>query len=409
LPSGIRFYHGDHLGSVTLVTDGSGAVVERTLHQPFGAVHQRDVATRPGFTPTPKALVWGFTGQREDARNGLLLFPARPYDPELGRFLQPDPFVQSPSDPQSFNRFSYVRNSPLVFVDPSGYFLHHWLFGGWSGREEESPNSSRIFLPVGPFFVAYDPQKEEVMVGLWAGGPGGHGEVGVFYNWERNQAGVYAGGYTEHGSGEGRLYYDFRENDVQASIELQSQHDSFFANTDGQRSLNGQSLKGPKASQEIRLTAARAGQFDDSNGFDRPIIIRTIPGPSGAPVPIVVNPRTGRASVGFPSSRRIAPPDLGQALFGNPARALRVMGRTFSETGHPVVGRMFGMAGMVLEPGGPGKITGMIAGGNVGARLGGSVLGPLGGIAGGFFGGSLGAAIGGYADDPSAEYLNYGE
>lgn len=45
----------------------------------------------------------------------------RVYDPELGRFLSPDPVVQAPYNTQSYNRYSYVLNNPLSLVDPSGY------------------------------------------------------------------------------------------------------------------------------------------------------------------------------------------------------------------------------------------------------------------------------------------------
>ena len=45
----------------------------------------------------------------------------RIYDPGLGRFLQADPIIQAPGDTQSYNRYSYVRNNPLVYTDPSGY------------------------------------------------------------------------------------------------------------------------------------------------------------------------------------------------------------------------------------------------------------------------------------------------
>jgi hypothetical protein len=45
----------------------------------------------------------------------------RVYDPWLGRFLSPDPFVQSPSYSQSYNRYSYCLNNPLRYTDPSGY------------------------------------------------------------------------------------------------------------------------------------------------------------------------------------------------------------------------------------------------------------------------------------------------
>lgn len=45
----------------------------------------------------------------------------RVYDPWLGRFLSPDPIVQAPNYSQSYNRYSYVFNNPLKYVDPTGY------------------------------------------------------------------------------------------------------------------------------------------------------------------------------------------------------------------------------------------------------------------------------------------------
>jgi hypothetical protein len=47
----------------------------------------------------------------------------RIYDPTLGRFLQADPFIQAPTNSQSYNRYSYVLNNPLSMTDPSGYFF----------------------------------------------------------------------------------------------------------------------------------------------------------------------------------------------------------------------------------------------------------------------------------------------
>jgi len=47
----------------------------------------------------------------------------RIYDPTLGRMLQADPFIQFPTNTQSYNRYSYVLNNPLGYTDPSGYFL----------------------------------------------------------------------------------------------------------------------------------------------------------------------------------------------------------------------------------------------------------------------------------------------
>lgn len=47
----------------------------------------------------------------------------RIYDPTLGRFLQADPFIQAPTNSQSYNRYSYVLNNPMSYTDPSGYFF----------------------------------------------------------------------------------------------------------------------------------------------------------------------------------------------------------------------------------------------------------------------------------------------
>ncbi|WP_062063730.1 RHS repeat-associated core domain-containing protein [Cellvibrio sp. OA-2007] len=53
----------------------------------------------------------------------------RVYDPELGRFMSADPFVQAPYNSQSYNRYSYVFNNPLSFTDPSGYLTSDYCPG----------------------------------------------------------------------------------------------------------------------------------------------------------------------------------------------------------------------------------------------------------------------------------------
>jgi hypothetical protein len=47
------------------------------------------------------------------------------YDPLLGRFLSPDPYVQMPDYSQNFNRYSYCLNNPLIYTDPDGEIV--WL------------------------------------------------------------------------------------------------------------------------------------------------------------------------------------------------------------------------------------------------------------------------------------------
>jgi|GEM_PF-2830479 len=97
------YYH-DQLGST--VTSSGG---ENTRYFPFGATRSGNIGT-----------AYRFTGQRQDVA-GLYFYQARWYDVQIGRFLQPDTIVPSPGNPQSLNRYSYVRNNPLNRVDPSGY------------------------------------------------------------------------------------------------------------------------------------------------------------------------------------------------------------------------------------------------------------------------------------------------
>ncbi|MBI4487780.1 MAG: hypothetical protein HY694_01725 [Deltaproteobacteria bacterium] len=56
-----------------------------------------------------------------DPESGLYYYGGRYYDPELGRFISPDPFVPQPDDPQNLNRYSYVVNNPVNYIDPDGY------------------------------------------------------------------------------------------------------------------------------------------------------------------------------------------------------------------------------------------------------------------------------------------------
>ena len=62
----------------------------------------------------------GFTSQRADS-TGLMYYRARYYAGYLNRWLSPDTIIPQPGNPQSLNRFSYVRNNPLKYTDPTGH------------------------------------------------------------------------------------------------------------------------------------------------------------------------------------------------------------------------------------------------------------------------------------------------
>jgi RHS repeat-associated protein len=108
----VVWLHGDHLGSTSLATSATGEALSRQLYYPFGEQRWASAGLPTDFQ---------FTGQRIQSTIALYDYHARFYDPYVGRFIQPDTIVPSPGNPQHFNRYSYVRNNPLNFTDPSGH------------------------------------------------------------------------------------------------------------------------------------------------------------------------------------------------------------------------------------------------------------------------------------------------
>ncbi|GAC1542941.1 MAG: hypothetical protein NVS2B7_16360 [Herpetosiphon sp.] len=159
------YLHGDHLGSISVATDEGGRVLNGQEYTAGGEVRAGGI----GSTSL------NYTGQQQDATTGLLHLHARPYDPAWGRFASADSTVpgtasgsgggtsaltidfhepglvtqlvrqhaatarqgfwfplssqeqqkaespMGPSNPQALNRYSYVLNNPLRYVDPTGH------------------------------------------------------------------------------------------------------------------------------------------------------------------------------------------------------------------------------------------------------------------------------------------------
>jgi RHS repeat-associated protein len=104
-----HFYAADHLGSVRDITDGAGVVLATYDFDPWGR------RTLVSGTDSSSA---GFAAQRWDAANSLSLTQYRAYDPQLGRWLSPDPLGLFDGP----NLFAYVSNRPVHSIDPTGLF-----------------------------------------------------------------------------------------------------------------------------------------------------------------------------------------------------------------------------------------------------------------------------------------------
>ena len=117
--NGVLYYlHSDHLGSTSLTTNETGAVVAAQRYLPYGEV--RWINSSPELSGTlPTDLT--YTGQRSENGPGLMDYRARFYSSRLGRFVSADTLVPNPAVPQLFNRYSYAGNNPVLYNDPDGH------------------------------------------------------------------------------------------------------------------------------------------------------------------------------------------------------------------------------------------------------------------------------------------------
>jgi RHS repeat-associated protein len=115
----------DYQGSITHITDSIGTVVNELSYDAWGRlrVPSNQTVYAPNSGPT-LLLGRGYTGHEHLTMFGLVNMNARLYDPAVGRFLAPDPYVQAPGFSQNFNRYSYCLNNPLKYTDQDGEFWH---------------------------------------------------------------------------------------------------------------------------------------------------------------------------------------------------------------------------------------------------------------------------------------------
>ncbi len=99
----------DQVGSLRVVTDGSGNVVKEVRYDTFGNIIED---SNPGFE-----IPFGFAGGLHDVDTGLVRFGYRDYAPEIGRWTAKDPIGFAGGDS---NLYGYVLGDPVNWVDPEG-------------------------------------------------------------------------------------------------------------------------------------------------------------------------------------------------------------------------------------------------------------------------------------------------
>ena len=108
----------DHLGTITHLKTGS--TINEYSFDAWGRRRDKDTWSYSLSDEPALFAERGFTAHEHLEDFKLINMNGRLYDPVVGRFLSPDPYVQDPTNSQSFNRYSYCLNNPLKYNDPSG-------------------------------------------------------------------------------------------------------------------------------------------------------------------------------------------------------------------------------------------------------------------------------------------------
>ena len=120
----VNYVTSDHLGSSSAITNSAGGILVNSSFDAFGKRRGSNWSGNPSagdWTAIASTTRRGYTEHTMLDNLNLIHMNGRVQDPVLGRFASADPFITAPMNTQNYNRYAYVGNNPLTFVDPSGF------------------------------------------------------------------------------------------------------------------------------------------------------------------------------------------------------------------------------------------------------------------------------------------------
>ena len=111
------YYHPDHLGSSSYITNLDGEVVQHIEYVPFGEVF---VEERNNIWNTP----YLFNAKEFDEETGLYYYGARYYEPRVSLWISTDPMQEKTSN---ITTYAYCINNPVAYIDHDGKFSKKWM------------------------------------------------------------------------------------------------------------------------------------------------------------------------------------------------------------------------------------------------------------------------------------------
>ena len=174
----LYFYHPDHLGSSSLVTNADGAVTQHVEYVPFGEVF---IEERNNTWNTP----YLFNAKELDEETGLYYYGARYYDPKTSVWLSVDPLAEKYPN---IGSYVYCADNPVKFIDPDGKKLvfavdgksylyskgNFWLVkqdakGNWHKTQRYNPGKESVSKTMYKVLVSYrkiENSKDEKLKGI---------------------------------------------------------------------------------------------------------------------------------------------------------------------------------------------------------------------------------------------------
>ena len=111
------YYHPDHLGSSSYITNLDGEVVQHIEYVPFGEVF---IEERNNIWNTP----YLFNAKEFDEETGLYYYGARYYEPRVSLWISTDPKQEKTSN---ITTYAYCINNPVAYIDHDGKFSKKWM------------------------------------------------------------------------------------------------------------------------------------------------------------------------------------------------------------------------------------------------------------------------------------------
>jgi RHS repeat-associated protein len=166
----------DHLGSTSTTANADGSWNSSISYSAFGEIRASSGITASDFR---------YTGQLRQAELGLYYYVARWYDPQTAHFTQADTVVPNAGDAASYDRYTYVRNNPVRYIDPTGHIVCNSCSGNYDMAQKHSPTFvySPVILPRSSWEAhnpgSYGKQtgKDNEIEGLYPGYQNGYKKV----------------------------------------------------------------------------------------------------------------------------------------------------------------------------------------------------------------------------------------